>query len=195
MSSSPMKAASSGRDLIGKSRCDLARVAAGRAALFLLAARGRREDKVAVVGRGGEGHDTKPLWTSPAAPGPSVQSALWWSRLIHFILNDNVPSREKRLLHILQQWIASRAVAIFVDVAERGSFAEAARRLKRSPAAVTRAVADLEDRLGVRLLNRTTRAVSLTEAGARFLVGARRLLARLRRDRARGGGRGGSATG
>ena len=69
------------------------------------------------------------------------------------------------------------AAGIFVDVAERGSFAATARRLNRSPAAVTRAVADLEDRLGVRLLNRTTRAVSLTEAGERFLIGARRLLA------------------
>lgn len=68
------------------------------------------------------------------------------------------------------------AAGIFVEVAERGSFAEAARRLRRSPAAVTRAVADLEDRLGVRLLNRTTRAIGLTEAGSRFLIGARRLL-------------------
>jgi DNA-binding transcriptional LysR family regulator len=48
-------------------------------------------------------------------------------------------------------------VSVFVEVAERGSFAEAARRLGRSPAAVTRAVAALEQRLGVRLLTRTTR--------------------------------------
>ena len=68
------------------------------------------------------------------------------------------------------------SVSIFVEVAERGSFAGAARQLHRSPAAVTRAVAELELRLGVRLLNRTTRAVSLTEAGARFLIGARRVL-------------------
>ena len=68
-------------------------------------------------------------------------------------------------------------VAIFVEVAERRSFAAAARRLARSAAAVTRAVGELETRLGVRLLNRTTRAVSLTEAGERFLVGARRVLA------------------
>jgi len=70
-------------------------------------------------------------------------------------------------------------VAVFTEVAERGSFAEAARRLNRSPAAVTRAVAELEARLGVRLLNRTTRAVSVTEPGQRFLVGARRVLADL----------------
>jgi DNA-binding transcriptional LysR family regulator len=69
--------------------------------------------------------------------------------------------------------------AVFVEVAERGSFAEAARRLGRSPAAVTRAIAELEARLGVRLLNRTTRAVSVTEAGQRFLAGAKRVLADL----------------
>ena len=70
-------------------------------------------------------------------------------------------------------------VAVFAEVAERGSFAEAARHLNRSPAAVTRAVAELEARLGVRLLNRTTRAVSVTEPGQRFLAGARRVLADL----------------
>jgi DNA-binding transcriptional LysR family regulator len=70
-------------------------------------------------------------------------------------------------------------VAVFAEVAERGSFVEAARRLNRSPAAVTRAVAELEARLGVRLLNRTTRAVSVTEPGQRFLSGARRVLADL----------------
>ena len=69
------------------------------------------------------------------------------------------------------------SVAVFVEVAERRSFAAAARRLARSAAAVTRAVGELETRLGVRLLNRTTRAVSLTEAGDRFLAGARRVLA------------------
>src|SRR5581483_10582331 len=70
-------------------------------------------------------------------------------------------------------------VAVFVEVAERGSFVAAARRLNRSPTAVTRAIADLEARLGVRLLNRTTRAVSVTDAGARFLIGAKRVLTEL----------------
>jgi DNA-binding transcriptional LysR family regulator len=70
-------------------------------------------------------------------------------------------------------------VAVFIEVADRGSFAQAARRLARSPAAVTRAVAELEARLGVRLLTRTTRAVSLTDAGQRFLAGAKRVLADL----------------
>lgn len=67
-------------------------------------------------------------------------------------------------------------VEIFVAVAEAGSFVGAARRLGRSPAGMTRAVAALEDRLGIRLFNRTTRAVALTDAGARYLERARRAL-------------------
>jgi DNA-binding transcriptional LysR family regulator len=70
-------------------------------------------------------------------------------------------------------------IETFIEVAQRGSFTAAARHLNRSPTAVTRAVADLETRLGVRLLNRTTRAVSLTDIGERFLGGARRVLADL----------------
>ena len=69
------------------------------------------------------------------------------------------------------------ALIIFVAVAERQSFAEAARQLSRSPASVTRAVATLEERLQTRLFNRTTRSVALTDAGARYLDGCRRLLA------------------
>ncbi len=65
----------------------------------------------------------------------------------------------------------------FAAVAEARSFAAAARRLGRSPAAVTRAVAALEERLGARLLNRTTRSVALTDIGARTLEAARRALA------------------
>ena len=67
-------------------------------------------------------------------------------------------------------------LAVFVAVAEEGSFVRAARRLGRSPAAVTRAVAALEERIGTRLLNRTTRAVALTDSGMRYLEGARRVL-------------------
>lgn len=69
------------------------------------------------------------------------------------------------------------AMAVLVAVADQGGFNAAARRLGRSPAAVTRAVAALEARLGVRLLERTTRRVRPTEAGARLLGHARRLLA------------------
>lgn len=68
-------------------------------------------------------------------------------------------------------------MAVFVAVAEEEGFAAAARRLRMSPPAVTRAVAGLEERLGVRLLTRTTRQVRTTEAGARYLEDARRILA------------------
>jgi DNA-binding transcriptional LysR family regulator len=70
-------------------------------------------------------------------------------------------------------------MSVFVAVAEAGSFAGGARRLKMSPPAVTRAVAALEERLGVRLLTRTTRVVRVTEAGARYLEDARRILLEL----------------
>ena len=68
------------------------------------------------------------------------------------------------------------AIAIFVAVAEARNFAAAAKKLARSPAAVTRAVAALEASLGVRLLDRTTRSVRLTEVGGDYLLHARRLL-------------------
>jgi DNA-binding transcriptional LysR family regulator len=67
-------------------------------------------------------------------------------------------------------------MTVFVAVAEEQGFAAAARRLRMSPPAVTRAIAFLEKRLGVRLLTRTTRLVRTTEAGARYLEDARRIL-------------------
>lgn len=71
------------------------------------------------------------------------------------------------------------AMEVFAAVADAGSFARAASRLHLSPPAVTRAVAALEERLGVRLIQRTTRRLRLTEAGLRFLASTRRLLAEL----------------
>ena len=70
-------------------------------------------------------------------------------------------------------------IEVFVEVAEQGSFSGAARRLGLSSSAVGKHVAALEERLGARLFNRTTRRVSLTEAGARFYEHAGRLLAEL----------------
>ena len=67
-------------------------------------------------------------------------------------------------------------MTVFVAVAEEESFAGGARRLGMSPPAVTRAVAALEERLGVKLLNRTTRFVRATEAGQRYLDDARRII-------------------
>ncbi len=65
----------------------------------------------------------------------------------------------------------------FLAVADLEGFAPAARRLGLSPSAVTRLIAALEERLGARLLQRTTRSVALTDAGQRYLARVRRILA------------------
>jgi DNA-binding transcriptional LysR family regulator len=70
-----------------------------------------------------------------------------------------------------------QAMATFVAVVECGGFASASRKLKLSAPMVTRAVAELEERLGLRLLNRTTRVVRPTDAGARYADDCRRILA------------------
>lgn len=70
-------------------------------------------------------------------------------------------------------------MSVFVAVAEAEGFAAGARRLSMSPPAVTRAIATLEEQLGVKLFNRTTRYVRTTEAGQRYLTDARRILADL----------------
>jgi DNA-binding transcriptional LysR family regulator len=68
------------------------------------------------------------------------------------------------------------SIEVFTAVADQGSFAKAARAMRLSPPAVTRAITALEDRLGTRLFLRTTRSVRLTEAGTRFLADAQRIL-------------------
>lgn len=70
-----------------------------------------------------------------------------------------------------------QAMTTFVAVVDSGGFASAARKLNQSPPVVTRAVAELEERLGLRLLTRTTRVVRVTDAGARFAEDCRRILA------------------
>ena len=69
------------------------------------------------------------------------------------------------------------AMQAFLAVADLEGFAPAARRLGLSPSAVTRLIAALEERLGARLLQRTTRSVALTDAGQRYLARVRRILA------------------
>src|ERR1700716_2538384 len=69
------------------------------------------------------------------------------------------------------------AMQAFVAVADLQGFAPAARKLGLSPSGVTRLIAALEERLGTRLLQRTTRKVALTDAGARYLERVRRILA------------------
>src|SRR5665213_1028210 len=68
------------------------------------------------------------------------------------------------------------AMQAFVAVADLQGFAPAARKLGLSPSAVTRLIAALEDRVGARLLQRTTRQVALTDVGARYLERVRRIL-------------------
>jgi len=72
-----------------------------------------------------------------------------------------------------------RSLRVFAQVIAEGSFAGAARALDIAPAVVTRAVSDLENHLGVRLLNRTTRSLALTEIGQDYLERARRVLGEL----------------
>jgi DNA-binding transcriptional LysR family regulator len=73
----------------------------------------------------------------------------------------------------------ARELAVFAAVAERGSFSAAGRELGLSPSAISRTLDRMEARLGVRLLLRSTRALSLTAEGRSYLVMARRILADL----------------
>jgi DNA-binding transcriptional LysR family regulator len=80
-----------------------------------------------------------------------------------------------------------RAIEVFVAVADLGSFAAAAGQLGMSRNMASRHVADLEAHLGARLLNRTTRSVSLSSIGASYLETARNVLVQLEEaDRAAG---------
>jgi DNA-binding transcriptional LysR family regulator len=68
-------------------------------------------------------------------------------------------------------------LALYLSIVDAGSLAGAARRTRRSPPSVTRRLNDLERRLGVRLLERNTRRLALTDAGRRLAAHARALLA------------------
>ena len=68
------------------------------------------------------------------------------------------------------------AVEAFVETVDTGSFASAARRLRRSRSRISKQVAELEEQTGVRLFDRTTRRVSLTEGGQLYLERCRRVL-------------------
>jgi DNA-binding transcriptional LysR family regulator len=70
-------------------------------------------------------------------------------------------------------------ISVFVAVVDANGFAGAARKLRVSPPVVTRAINELEETLGVRLLVRTTRVVRVTEAGVRYANDCRRILAEL----------------
>src|SRR5246127_1644722 len=68
------------------------------------------------------------------------------------------------------------AMKVFVSAVDEGSLAGAGRRLGRSPAAVSRAIAFLEAHVGAQLLHRTTRSIRLSEAGERYAAACRRML-------------------
>jgi DNA-binding transcriptional LysR family regulator len=71
----------------------------------------------------------------------------------------------------------SSDMAVFVAAIEAGGFTAAARQLGQTPSAVSKHVARLEDRLGARLINRTTRRLSLTAEGEAYFARAQRILA------------------
>lgn len=77
----------------------------------------------------------------------------------------------------------TRLLTIFLDVVQAGGFASAARRLEQDPSSISRSIAALEDELGVRLFQRTTRKVSLTEAGRQFAARIEPLLTELEQAR------------
>jgi len=68
------------------------------------------------------------------------------------------------------------AMKVFVAALDEGSLAGAGRKLGRSPAAVSRAIAFLEAHVGAQLLHRTTRSIKMSEAGERYAVACRRVL-------------------
>ena len=72
-------------------------------------------------------------------------------------------------------------IVVFVRVVEARSFVAAAQTLGMSPSSISKAVSRLEERLGARLLNRTTRSLSLTDQGTSFYERSREALAQLDR--------------
>ena len=75
------------------------------------------------------------------------------------------------------------AMKVFVVAVDEGSLAAAGRKLGRSPAAVSRAIAFLEERAGSKLLYRTTRSIKLSEEGERYVASCRSVLATYRHRR------------
>jgi DNA-binding transcriptional LysR family regulator len=88
-----------------------------------------------------------------------------------------------------------RALRVFAAIVDAGSLAGAARTLDLAPAAVTRLLAELEQHLGARLMQRTTRRLALTDAGQTYLDSARRVLAEIDEADAQAGSSAGQARG
>lgn len=77
----------------------------------------------------------------------------------------------------------TRLLTIFLDVVQAGGFASAARHLQQDPSSISRSIGALEHELGVRLFQRTTRKMALTEAGRQFAARVEPLLAELQHAR------------
>lgn len=95
----------------------------------------------------------------------------------------------------MRQKDSTEGVAMFVAVAEAGSFSEAARRLGISPSAVSQAISALEERLGTSLFRRSTRSLSLTDVGNDYLRATGPALSQLRQAAEEVSGRAGRPTG
>ncbi|MFT4068187.1 LysR family transcriptional regulator [Paraburkholderia sp.] len=97
---------------------------------------------------------------------------------------DSISNRERSVSIALAPFLTIminllQAMNVFDRVAKTGSFAQAATQLNLSTSIVTRHVANLEAHLGIRLLQRTTRKVALTEAGVQYAQGCRSILAEI----------------
>ncbi|MFT6580201.1 MAG: LysR family transcriptional regulator [Alphaproteobacteria bacterium] len=79
---------------------------------------------------------------------------------------------------------SSSEMASFVEVVRESGFSAAARNLNRTPSAISKQISQLEDRLGVRLLNRTTRQLSMTDEGEIYFHRAEAILADIRETEA-----------
>lgn len=88
-------------------------------------------------------------------------------------MQSNYPSNVEGSSYIMDRF---HLMSVFVAVVEAESLIGGARKLHMSPSAVTRAVAALEERLGVKLLTRTTRHVRMTQAGEKYYEDAKRVL-------------------
>jgi DNA-binding transcriptional LysR family regulator len=70
-----------------------------------------------------------------------------------------------------------KAMSVFVAIVDHGGLSKAAEHLGRSPAAIVRTLGELESHLGVRLLNRSTRRIALTDDGREYLLHCRKIVA------------------
>jgi len=96
--------------------------------------------------------------------------------IVYCAINDNIIILNFTISVLVIIMDRLQTLEMFVSVADQGGFAAAAKALSVSPPTVTRAISELEGRLGVSLFHRSTRAVSLTDDGASFLPRARQIL-------------------